>query len=94
VQTVPVPANESTWKQFAENLEAHHTWPCAFVFKCVLPQSQADTARGLLPEGEITTRESQGGKYVSLTCTFPAQDAASVVDVYMRLSQVEGIILL
>ncbi len=89
-----MPADESTWKQFGEKLDTHHTWPCAFVFKCVVPQSQADTIRGLLPEGEITSRESQGGKYLSLTCTFPAPDAATVVDVYRRLSQVEGIILL
>jgi uncharacterized protein len=93
-QDVPVPADETTWKQFSEKLDAHHTWPCAFVFKCIVPQSQASAARDLLPEGETTSRESQGGKHLSLTCTFPAQDAASVVAVYRRLSQVEGIILL
>ena len=89
-----MPATETTWIQFAEKLDTHHTWPCAFVFKCVVPQSQVGAARDLLPEGETISRESQGGKYLSLTCTFPAQDAASVVAVYRRLSQVEGIILL
>jgi|GEM_PF-836519 len=94
MQTVPMPADESTWKQFAEKLDAHHTWPCAFVFKCVVPVAGVEYARSLLPEGETTARESQGGKYTSLTCVFHAGNAEAVVLVYRRLSAVGGIILL
>jgi len=89
-----MPADESTWKQFADKLDAHHQWPCAFVFKCVVPVAAVESARALLPEGQTSARESQGGKYTSLTCVFHAESADAVVIVYRRLSEVAGIILL
>lgn len=89
-----MPADDSPWAAFAEKIDAHHEWPCAFVFKCVVPQAHSATARSLLPTGEISERQSGGGKYTALTCTFHAENAGEVVALYQRLSVIEGVILL
>ena len=89
-----MPADGAAWDSFADKLNAHHQWPCDFVFKCVVPSAQTEAARALLTEGATTSRESKSGKHVSLTCVFRAADSAAVLAVYRRLSMVPGILLL
>ncbi|MDX6767370.1 MAG: DUF493 family protein [Candidatus Methylacidiphilales bacterium] len=89
-----MPTEDAAWSPFAEKLAAHHTWPCCYVFKCVVPAAQTAAARALLPGNDITARESSGGKYTALTCSFEAQDASVVVALYRSLSSIEGIVLL
>lgn len=81
-------------------LEDVHDFPCAFVFKVIGTNASNFAARvtgavlmalGHDTDPEITTRESSGGKHLSVTVTAHCETADAVLDVYEAVQGVEGV---
>lgn len=77
-----------------QRLEEAHQWPCSYVFKCVAPADVCETVKQLLPQGDLSKRDSAGGRFTAITVQFHATAATEVVDVYRRVSQIKGVVLL
>jgi putative lipoic acid-binding regulatory protein len=85
---------------FLSRLEDVHEFPCDFVIKVIgINNTQFVTrviqasvnALGYAAEPGVETRESSGGKHVSITLTLSVQRAEEVIEVYTLLNSVEGV---
>jgi putative lipoic acid-binding regulatory protein len=85
---------DTRWDAFRAKLDAAHHWPCDYTLKCIVTPSQVARVRAVLSPHDIALRDSSGGKYQSVTVTFPARDAAHVTGLYQDLAEIEGILLL
>lgn len=85
---------------FLSRLEDVHDFPCDFVFKIIGENTttfvtqvvQASVnAMGSSAQPDVDTRESSGGKHVSVTLTITVTRAREVIEVYELLNAVEGV---
>lgn len=72
-------------------LSEQYDWPTQYCFKFVVPRARVDEVRALFPGQTITTRESSGGKYVSLTIDLEMESPDHVIAVYEQAASIEGI---
>lgn len=73
------------------------SWPNTYLFKFIAPNTPEKIARvsGLfVDETEIRMQPSRTGKYMSLTIALVMMDADSVIDIYSRAAEIEGVISL
>ncbi len=86
-----------------ELLESTHRFPTDYVFKVIGKADEGFLARTLASarqsanlnaDPEFTVRQSEHGKHVAVTLSVPAQSAQQVLDVYSKLSTIEGLVLL
>jgi len=89
-----MPETDDRWEALRSKLDCAHHWPCPYTLKCIIVPSRLDEVRAVLEGHTLSLRDSSGGKYQSVTTTFTASDAGQVVQLYRRLSVIEGIILL
>lgn len=83
-----------------EKLNAVHDFPCTYVFK-VIGENSADfmvrTVQAVVhvvgdpAELNMSTRESSGGKHISVTLSVTVIDAEAVLSIYDMLRKVEGV---
>ena len=65
------------------------------MFKFIVPSHKRDELRLLFPRHVTTTeKSSEKGKYVSLTYQLMMPSSESVIDVYKKVSTIEGIVAL
>lgn len=85
---------------FLARLEDVHDFPCDFVVKVIGENSTSFVTRvvqasvnalGAGAEPGVDTRESSGGKHVSVTLTISVTQAEEVIEVYELLNAVEGV---
>lgn len=81
-------------ESFREKVEQEHTFPGIYIFKFIVPLDKKGEILNLLPEGEISFRESSNQKYVSITAKTKLQTSQGVLDVYFAANKVEGCIAL
>lgn len=79
---------------FKEKLEAAHTWPCEFTFKFIMQPTELDSFKRLFPQDKWHKRESDQGRYVSVTMQRQVPDADAVLEVYDRAAKIPGVLLL
>ncbi|MCB9062803.1 MAG: DUF493 family protein [Halobacteriovoraceae bacterium] len=84
-------ANYSRLKQLLEN---QNTWPSKYVFKFVVPSQGLSDIKDLLPDHDLMERPSRTGKYVAITFTNEFQNSEEIINVYKKVSNIEGIIQL
>lgn len=86
-----------------ELLESTHAFPCRFVFKAIGSSENQFVGRVVAAvraeldetmEPAFSSRTTSGGRHVCVTIEPEMQDAAHVVSVYLRLRQVEGLVML
>ena len=77
--------------EFKAVLEKYHQWPCEYVFKFIIQKDQLENALRIFPKDQINLRNSSQGKYVSLTWTRTVQSSDEVIAVYLRASQIQGV---
>ncbi|HLS29749.1 MAG TPA: DUF493 family protein [Flavobacteriaceae bacterium] len=89
--------------EFYDNLEKQlaeaETWPSEYLYKFIVPASIKKIAKieKIFDHtgGEITTKDSSGGKYTSVTIRVEMDSPESVIDKYKEVGeQVEGVISL
>lgn len=89
-------------KEFYERLKAEldnaNDWPATYLFKFIVPSDpekiekveSAFDSMGAI----IRTNQSKTGKFTSVSIDVTMNDAQSIVDKYLELSTIEGIISL
>lgn len=85
---------QEKWKAFRQQLEDNYAWPALYIFKFIVPKSKAADVRELFPLHLSTEKESQQGKYTSLTFKMMMPGSDAIIDVYKKVSHIEGIIAL
>ncbi len=81
-------------ESFKSKLEDQHTFPGYYTFKFIVPLEKKQEVLNLLPEADISFKESSAGTYVSITAKAKFQTSQGVLDVYIAVSSVEGCIAL
>lgn len=79
---------------FRELLNTRHQFPCEYAFKFVVPVTKEEELMGMLPLTKVKRKESSKGNYVSVTASRRFNDVDEVMNIYDRVSKIEGIISL
>lgn len=81
-------------EHFKKLLSEHHDWPCQYLFKFVVPSEQEAKVRALIPDADITVRQSKNGRFVSLSIRAEIDSPEDVIEIHTRASLIEGLIAL
>lgn len=82
------------FESFREKLEIEYEWPSLYTFKFIVPREQEDAVTELFPKIEVSTKESSGGKYISITARLMANSSEAIISVYQKAAFIEGLISL
>lgn len=89
-------------KEFYERLRTElnnsNTWPAEYLFKFIVPTNpkKIETVENAFNNmgAVIVTKHSKTGKYTSVSIDVQMTNAQKIIDKYLELSTVEGIISL
>jgi len=81
-------------EKFKEKLNNEHKWPDEYTFKFIVPVNKEDELEKRLAGFEISKKNSKNGNYLSVTVKKIMDSADAVMEVYDKVSQIEGIISL
>jgi uncharacterized protein len=81
-------------KSFKEKLDQHHVWPSLYIFKFIVPHGKEKEVKQLFPLHHTTEKASKNGNYISITVQMMMPSSESVIDVYIKASEIEGLIAL
>lgn len=79
---------------FKTKLDEHYSWPALYIFKFIVPCGKVEELKNLFPLHTSTEKPSTQGKYVSITFNMMMPSSDAVIEVYERVSKIEGIIAL
>ncbi|MBT1708150.1 DUF493 family protein [Fulvivirgaceae bacterium PWU5] len=79
---------------FREKLDQHYTWPSLYIFKFIVPKGKEEDLKQLFPLHTPTEKASKQGNYTSITMQMMMPSSDAVIDVYIKASQIEGIVAL
>lgn len=86
------------YDRLRKQLEEDTTWPSPYLFKFIVPSSLEKIAeiRSVFDntDAEINTRDSAKGSYTSVSIKVTMDSADSVINKYLEVSKVEGVISL
>jgi putative lipoic acid-binding regulatory protein len=87
---------DSSWfNSFQEKLDKHYAWPALYMFKFIVPLNKQEELRQLFPLHITSTeKHSEKGNYISLTYQMMMPSSESVIEVYRKVSVIDGIIAL
>jgi hypothetical protein len=80
------------WEKFRSLLETEHIWPSEFTFKFIVPVDKLDEILSHIQDGRVVTRESSGGRYISVTIYKVMTHHDEVIEIYKRVAVIEGIL--
>ncbi len=89
--------SDDRFADLRKKLEETLTYPSVYMFKFILP---ADNRKIALVENmfggdaEIYTKESDKGKYISITVTEVVVNVDSIISIYEKAAKIEGVMLL
>lgn len=79
---------------FRIKLDQHHTWPSVYIFKFIVPIGKEVELKSLFPLYITTDKLSTQGNYISVTLQMMMDSSDAVIEVYERVSKIEGLIAL
>lgn len=79
---------------FERMLDENHQWPCPYVFKFIVPTGNLALLTALFDGQPLTTRESKGGKYTSVTVESTMCSGKSVMETYRKAAEIPGLLAL
>jgi uncharacterized protein len=89
---------EEFYQRLKEELDNSNTWPAEYLFKFIVPSEKEKTdtvAKAFDGLGAvIKTTQSRTGKFTSFSIDVQMPDAQSIIDKYLEVSTVEGIVSL
>ena len=89
---------EDFYIRLKEELSNSTLWPSEYLYKFILPSDarKIATVEGAFNDmgAVITTQQSKTGKFTSISISVTMPSAQSVIDKYIAVSNVEGIISL
>jgi putative lipoic acid-binding regulatory protein len=79
-------------------LDISNTWPATYLFKFIVPTENDNIERVQLAfdclGAVIKTKNSKTGKFTSISVDVTMKDAQEIVDKYLEVSTIKGIISL
>ncbi|MNX41506.1 hypothetical protein D3C86_719100 [compost metagenome] len=86
------------YERLKVELDMNNTWPALYLFKFIVPTSEENIERVEIAfdcmGAVIKTTKSRTGKFTSISIDVQMQDAQEIVDKYIELSVIEGIVSL
>jgi uncharacterized protein len=79
---------------FRIKLDEHYSWPALYIFKFIVPIGKQDELKSLFPLHTSTDKLSTQGNYVSVTFQMMMPSSEAVIEIYKRVSAIEGIVAL
>lgn len=86
--------DQEWFDNFRVKLEQHYSWPSLYMFKFIVPSGKEDELKKLFSNHTFTEKNSTQGNYVSLTMQIMASSSDSVIEVYQKAAEIEGLIAL
>ena len=91
-------SSQKNLEKLRKDLENYQNWPSNYIFKFII-ENKMDKKKELLSNFDLkscnlTTKESSNKKYLSITLIKHMNSADEVVDKYLNLSKIDGIISL
>ena len=88
---------EEDLKRLKEKLEETTTFPSVYMFKLIVPSENRSIAlveNIFGEEADILTKESDKGKYTSITVKQVVISAEEIIDIYRQAAKIKGLIFL
>lgn len=85
---------DQNYSSFREKLDQEHSFPGTYVFKFIALSDKIDEIKSLLPPGELSFRQSSNAKYTSVTLQAQVKTSDEVVEVYLSMKDIKGVIAL
>ncbi len=88
---------EEDLKRLKEKLEETTTFPSVYMFKLIVPSENRNIAlveNIFGEEADILTKESDKGKYTSITVKQVVISAEEIIDIYRQAAKIKGLIFL
>ncbi len=86
------------YERLKKQLEETSTWPAPYLFKFIVPADLEKIAEinSIFDntDAEINTRDSSKGTYTSVSIKVTIQSPDAVVEKYLEVSKIEGVISL
>ena len=89
--------NNEKFKDLKKKLDETQSYPSVYMFKFIMDASNRKIAliENLFSENaEIYTKESDKGKYISITITEVMMSTEEIIGIYSKAAEIEGVILL
>jgi len=86
------------YNRLQEELDKSSTWPLNYLFKFIVPVSDTkvqqikDSFQGT--NAEVETKNSSTGKFTAVSIRVTMPSSQSIIDKYLELTKIEGIISL
>jgi putative lipoic acid-binding regulatory protein len=89
---------EEFYERLKVELDISNTWPALYLFKFIVPTENDNVERVELAfdcmGAIIKTTKSKTGKFTSISVDVQVKDAQEIVDKYLEVSTIKGIISL
>lgn len=86
------------YDRLRDQLKEDTNWPSLYLYKFIVPAELDKIAeiRAIFDDtdAQITTRDSSGGKFTSVSIKVNMDSPQAVIDKYIEVSRVEGVISL
>jgi len=89
---------EEFYERLKAELDFSNTWPALYLFKFIVPTENDNVERVELAfdcmGAVIKTTKSKTGKFTSISVDVTVKDAQEIVDKYLEVSTIKGIVSL
>ena len=89
---------EEFYERLKVELDMSNTWPALYLFKFIVPTENDNVSRVELAfdcmGAIIKTTKSKTGKFTSISVDVQVKDSQEIVDKYLEVSTIKGIISL
>lgn len=75
-------------------LDKEYEWPARYPFRFVMPLASVEDFSKLFPQENLQTRFSQNAKYVAVHFEILAEDADAIIEIYLKVKSIQGVISL
>ena len=86
------------YKRLKIQLEENTSWPAVYLYKFIVPANQDNVLKlkqiFIKNKAEFSTRDSSKGTYTSVTIKVIMDSPDSVIEKYIEVSNIEGVISL
>ncbi|MGO3182125.1 MAG: DUF493 family protein [Aequorivita sp.] len=86
------------YERLTKQLEEHTTWPAPYLFKFIVPANLEKIAEIEsifdATDAELNTRDSSKGTYTSVSVKVTMKSPEAVVEKYLEVSKIEGVVSL
>ena len=93
-----IQSSEKDFDKLRKDLEKYQEWPSDYIYKFIIDNNHNKREELLskfdLTQCRLSSKESSNKKYVSLTLIMHMNNANEVIDRYMEVSKIDGIISL